>query len=420
MTVSADASTSAPAVAHGSDLLTDPAGSSAVSRAASRKQRLMERMQRVSTSARSEAGPTFSDLKVPAQSTAVASEVGGLLEVPRVPDLGPLDEDEQQVRELLNSHFVDAAGHSSAVGFVGAAATSDAPLTDAVKREVSAQREFQRWVQELRNGSGSMLQGQGQGLDADELEGMEALLERIEGGEEYEDDDGDSAVPSDDKTLVASLSDGPDLASYLRTANTEFTEFRSLAAQLSMEDAAMGLSDMTNDEEGLGETEEPQERVMAHLRVSDPELFNLLSTTPGDQDDEDLLSMFSTRQGNNPDDEVSDAEVQHILASGNMLRDNDADFLEEDGDEEDESEEAALADLFEAIDDDEDMNEQEKLRATYSLQGIFNAPAEETDVPATKTKVSAIDPAARGVTTTGAGGQSDIPPQLLARPRPRA
>ena len=48
-------------------------------------------------------------------------------------------------------------------------------------------------------------------------------------------------------------------------------------------------------------------------------------------------------------------------------------FLDNDDDEQGEAE---LSDLFEAIDEAEDLDEADKMRATYSLQGIFNAAAE--------------------------------------------
>ncbi len=47
-----------------------------------------------------------------------------------------------------------------------------------------------------------------------------------------------------------------------------------------------------------------------------------------------------------------------------------------DATQEDEDEDADFEDIFGAIEGDDGLNEREKMQATYSLQGIFNAPAQ--------------------------------------------
>ncbi len=51
---------------------------------------------------------------------------------------------------------------------------------------------------------------------------------------------------------------------------------------------------------------------MALLRKTDPELFELLSTTPGSQEDEDMLKMF-TGAGGGGEDDIGDAELAEMM-----------------------------------------------------------------------------------------------------------
>ncbi|KAG1673673.1 hypothetical protein FOA52_010541 [Chlamydomonas sp. UWO 241] len=403
----------------------------------SRKQRLMERMQTGAAVAAAAAVAPAAAAVVAAprhplpdsvkQLVEESDEAGGelLAALPDVPDLGPLDDEEAGVADLLRSHFVDVLG--------GEQEASSAPgqgMAVAVQSEVAAQREFERWVRELRSGGGG---GAGDQLDDSEIEALEALAERMGDGEDEDEDDGlnEEAGPGG-----IGSADAPDVAAMLKAATAELADFRELAALLSAEDASLGLTGGADEDDSEVGAEEPEERVLARLRASDPDLFQLLSSVPGGRDDDDLLASFFSASSSPaagpsgrraPEDEVSDAEVQELLRSGaSDLQNDDADFLG-GGDDDDDSEggdaegEGSMADLFDAIDEDDEMDEQEKMRATMELQGIFNAPAaEEAAAAMAKKKALAppLDPAARGRTTTGThGGAADhVPPPMLARP----
>lgn len=346
--------------------------------------------------------------------------------LPAVPDIGSMTEGEKQVRDMLQGLFVDdISSVTEQQGALSAAGEGGMSLSRAFKQEAAAQDEFQKWMAGIKRAAAA-------------AEGRE------EKEEEREPDVGE-------------------LFQYLEAATSELSRFKAMAALLTEEDDAGAggtgegatLGDLNGGEEGdeLEEEEIDEEVMMAQLKDLDPELYQLLLDAPGSKEDEDLLRFFSPKsQGGGGTEEeeesITDAEIKEFLEGKDMVDDDDASGLFGDPDEGDEDsleeeggggegleegDDGGMADLFDAIEEDEDLDEVGKMKAAYALQGIFNPAAEEEDPKKKKKRevdAANYDPSMRGMTTTGGnaekGGGADVwgdgeaspppPPLMLTRP----
>ncbi|GAX77647.1 hypothetical protein CEUSTIGMA_g5090.t1 [Chlamydomonas eustigma] len=362
--------------------------------------------------------------------------------LPSVPDLGALDDEEENIKELLQGVFVDGL-ESESLGNEDVSGSGAGGLSMAVSRESAAQRQFEEWVKKLKEGG-----FEGEEKDEAELAALEAFVDAQGEDEVLEDMMDDKSEDEEER-----MEDMPDVASLLKSASIGLSEFKALAEQLAEEDAlleelregvkgsSLGAGVGVGGTEGVEDSVLSDEKVLSSLRLSDPDLYELLVSTPGGQDDEDLLrmltagdeassSLFSGSQGFSLEDEK---ELAALLKSEKDV-DGSSALL---GEDDEEQQEAELSELFDAIDEDEDLEPQQKMKAMYSLQGIFNAPAEEASTPPSKSNpkaqqsqaISNASHVSRGPTTTGTAAKSktgtqsssdskeEPPPPLLNRPQ---
>eukprot|EP00798_Chlamydomonas_sp_ICE-L_P010304 gene10304-8235_t len=153
-----------------------------------------------------------------------------------------------------------------------------------------------------------------------------------------------------------------------------------------------------------------------------------------------LIELLTGRGGDNDDDEDGDGEFdlgalgldeEDDMDLGNLSKVSDADvkkyldMLGADDDVDDEEDDDNMGSLVEQIDDDESLSEQEKMKALYSIQGVFNsaqasvkgnkkASRESLAIPQRLASTTSMGKAALGIKS---GGMDDVAIPLQPRPQ---